>query len=190
MAERTGVHATLEEHLEVLGTVPDHVVAEKTGLSVSAVGRFRRARGIAAYQGFKFGQREGGAPLPRRSSRLEAFRELLGVLPDREVAQLAGLTPEGVRIYRKRKGIPKRPAGGELAHLSPPRSQPMGSVGYEVALRTPRGPECIVLLADDLVQASRKAETCARARSAQVERVAYVGPVLTFTEPLRHRGHG
>jgi hypothetical protein len=43
---------------------------------------------------------------PSRTSRLDAFLELVGVLPDREVAQRAGMSTENVRMYRARRGIP------------------------------------------------------------------------------------
>lgn len=192
MNQRTGVHGILDEHQELLGTVPDHVVAEKAGLSLSAVGRYRRSRGIAPYQGYKFGQREGGAPVPRRRSRLEDFRDVLGVLPDKEVARRAGLTPEGVRIYRKRKGIPRRSPVGELAHLEAARTPARGPLAWRVDLGSPDGTETVVVFATDLVGASRAARSAALGREARVEQVSFVGPVLTAAaqERARRLGHG
>lgn len=42
----------------------------------------------------------------RRRSKLDGHVDKVGVLPDREVAELAGVTAENVRAYRKRRGIP------------------------------------------------------------------------------------
>ncbi len=40
-----------------------------------------------------------------RASRLDAFRHLIGKVPDREVAELTGMTTENVRMFRQRRGI-------------------------------------------------------------------------------------
>ena len=40
-----------------------------------------------------------------RRSALDAYVEMLGKVPDAEVAKLAGVTPENVRTYRTRRGI-------------------------------------------------------------------------------------
>jgi hypothetical protein len=142
---------TLEAHPELeairprLGTVPDHEIAQLLGTSTSIVGRFRRRYGIPAYQGYKFGQREG-AEVPRdpeasgearspgasrgrgkrgpdrspRRSKLGPFRHLIGVLTDAEVAERAGVTREAVRMFRRRSLSPGTDAGGAAA--AAPRS--------------------------------------------------------------------
>ena len=43
---------------------------------------------------------------PGRKSKLDGFLDKVGVLPDKAVAELAGVTSENVRAYRKRRGIP------------------------------------------------------------------------------------
>ncbi len=49
----------------------------------------------------------GKAANPQQyTSKLDAFSDKIGVLPDREVAELAGCTPENVSYYRKSRGIP------------------------------------------------------------------------------------
>ncbi len=45
---------------------------------------------------------------PRRRSKIDPFLEQVGVVPDREIAELAGTSAENVRVYRKRRGIPAR----------------------------------------------------------------------------------
>ena len=44
----------------------------------------------------------------RRRSKVDPFFDQLGEVPDTEIAKLAGVTPENVRAYRKRRGIPAR----------------------------------------------------------------------------------
>lgn len=41
-----------------------------------------------------------------RASKLDPFRDIIGKLPDREVAERAGMTTENVRMFRQRRGIP------------------------------------------------------------------------------------
>ena len=44
----------------------------------------------------------------RRKSKLDPFADKLGVVPDKELAALAGVSSENVRALRKRRGIPAR----------------------------------------------------------------------------------
>jgi hypothetical protein len=62
----------------------------------------------------------------RRRSRLDPYLELLGDVPDRELAERAGVTPENVRAYRVRRGVPARWRGerGESDSAQPPVAQP------------------------------------------------------------------
>jgi len=53
---------------------------------------------------------KAAAPAPAaggtgRYSKLDDYRDIIGVLPDREVAERAGMTTENVRMYRSRRGI-------------------------------------------------------------------------------------
>ena len=145
MSRTLEAHPELEAIRNRLGTVPDHEIAQLLGTSTSIVGRFRRRYGIPAYQGYKFGQREG-AEVPRdpeasgearspaasrgrgkrgpdrspRRSKLGPFRHLIGVLSDTEVAERAGVTREAVRMFRRRSLSPGTDAGGAAA--AAPRS--------------------------------------------------------------------
>lgn len=130
--------AKLEAVKHLMGELPDHKVAEEAGVTASAVGRYRRKHGIAAYEGYKFGVRdqegsesansdgaeasgegegaetegEGGGRRGRgkdrklRKSKLSPFFDELGKVPDREVADKAGVSVEAVRMYRRRHDIP------------------------------------------------------------------------------------
>lgn len=41
-----------------------------------------------------------------RKSKLDPYRDLIGTIPDRDVGLLVGVSPDGVRMYRSRNGIP------------------------------------------------------------------------------------
>lgn len=58
------------------------------------------------------------APRPRRS-KLDAHRDVVGVLDDGEVAALAGLTRSAVAKYRAVRGIPVPPTTGNRALAAP-----------------------------------------------------------------------
>ncbi len=72
-----------------------------------------------------------------RKSALDAFLEMLGRLPDAEVAKLAHVTPENVRTYRTRRGIaaswpeagkprqPRAAAPGKAASAPAPAAPPV-----------------------------------------------------------------
>lgn len=47
-----------------------------------------------------------GRSVKTRRSRLDPFLGIIGKVPDREVAERAHCTPENVRMYRKKRGIP------------------------------------------------------------------------------------
>ncbi|MFH1462993.1 MAG: hypothetical protein ABIO70_01270 [Pseudomonadota bacterium] len=58
---------------------------------------------------------------PRRT-KLDAYLDKVGLLPDKQVANLAGVTSENVRTYRVRRGIPARwrgEGGGVTAAVTP-----------------------------------------------------------------------
>lgn len=138
MPRKKKTYPELDAVAHLLGTMPDADVAKMANASASIVGRYRRERNIAAYQGYKFGfgGDEAAAPASEaapaapetssadapaeaseatptarrpRASKIEPFRELVGQRPDREVAEMAGVTPEAVRMYRRRHGIPSAP---------------------------------------------------------------------------------
>lgn len=119
-----------------LGKVADQVIADEAGVARTAVGNYRRQHGIPAYDGFRLGKRNPPAAVPvaadaptvtaepappapprGRRSKLDAHVHLIGVLFDREVAAVAGVTVNAVCEYRKRHGIP--PATQARAAIAP-----------------------------------------------------------------------
>lgn len=59
------------------------------------------------------------AATPKRgyTSKIDPFADLVGVLPDRTIAQRAGTTIGSVQVWRSRRGIPA-PVGAPLAPLA------------------------------------------------------------------------
>lgn len=114
------------EHLDkvrhLMGTLPDWKVAEIAGSTPSIVGRYRRKHNIPAYEGYKFGvgqepprkgqrkaksatQTNDKSAEPGSRSKLAPYHDLIGQVPDKEIAALAGVSTEGVRMYRRRHDI-------------------------------------------------------------------------------------
>jgi hypothetical protein len=88
------------EHL--FGTDTDAAVARMIGCSHSAVKRQREKRGIAAYQ-------RPRATKPARRSWREKYAAVLpdlGQYPDKQVAEIHGISSGVVRSLRQRSGIP------------------------------------------------------------------------------------
>ena len=108
---------------ELFGKKPDGEIAKTIGVSRTLVGQYRRKHGLPAYEGHKLtpGKKaptNGKTTKPPakakpqkkkaaqpRASKLDPYMDLLGVIPDREVAEKAGVSVENVRSYRVRRGI-------------------------------------------------------------------------------------
>jgi hypothetical protein len=80
-----------EEHLALLGTMPDSELARQLGKTENAVRIQRERRGI---------------PNPSGHGWTEGELALLGILPDAEVARRTGRTPMAVTCKRCELGIP------------------------------------------------------------------------------------
>jgi len=66
------------------------------------------------------------APIKRhRKSKMDPFMDKIGVLSDREVGDLAGVSSENVRAFRKRRGIPAQWRGEakQIAVASAPKAK-------------------------------------------------------------------
>ncbi|MFZ5478324.1 MAG: hypothetical protein ACOZNI_16270 [Myxococcota bacterium] len=118
------ISSPLEAYVAQLGTTPDAELAVLAGASVAAVQQYRRRRGIAPAQRHApktptlvTPAKASPARTPR-ASKLDAFLDLVGQLPDAEVAARAGVTPEAVRLYRTRRGIPRPEFDGRDRRVS------------------------------------------------------------------------
>lgn len=147
MARTPKTYPELDAVRDLMGTMPDAEIAEQANTSAAKVGRYRRKHGIKAYEGYKFGIRDGSKAVeeaaapkakakakvkakskskakskakaepkpkvrkarsgkrPGRKSKISPFRAQVGKVPDREIAELAGVTPEAVRMFRRRHDI-------------------------------------------------------------------------------------
>lgn len=82
-----------------LGRISDRAAAEIAGVSQRTITSYRQRHGIPAFTG------RGAAKGTHRRSRVDPFRDLLGTMTDREVAERAGVTVNAVRNYRQSRGI-------------------------------------------------------------------------------------
>lgn len=153
-------------HYELLGDVPDAEVAREAGVSVRTIASFRSRHDIPGYTGPR---RTSGARGPRQS-KIDPFSDLLGKVPDRVVAERAGVSLNAVRNYRVKRGIP---AAGRSTSLNPVPSS--GAKAWKVTIRSGGGDAERVVVADGLVQAATMAE---QASPGQVVGIQLVGDVL------------
>jgi len=125
MAPRRTVPAALQPYEHLLGRVPDRVIAERAGVPALEVTRARRelrisglgTRTTADGVPYKVTSRRRGRP-----SRIAPFADLVGEVPDEEVAALAGVGPRAIKIYRAKNGIsaPKSARGpGRPSTIAP-----------------------------------------------------------------------
>ncbi len=99
---RPGSKDTLiSTHAKLLGRRPDAEVAEAAGVSVRTVASFRARHGIPGYRGPRRSTGQRG----QRRSRIDPHAHLLGKVPDRVVAEQAGVSLNAVRNYRVKRGI-------------------------------------------------------------------------------------
>jgi transcriptional regulator with XRE-family HTH domain len=116
---------------ELVGVVPDPEIAAMADVSLGTVRNYRRAHGIGSTHRSKSERAKvaGARPTSRRSGRsspLDAFVHLLGTMPDREVAERAGVSMGSVYQYRRNRQIPslrarKRSGASSNAEPSPPK---------------------------------------------------------------------
>lgn len=99
----------------LLGTISDEEAASQAGVSVRAVAAYRRRHAdVDDDDGDDDGDEgaestdaaSGQAPVKFRRSKIDPFIDIVGKLPDREVAQRAKVTLNAVRNYRTNRGIP------------------------------------------------------------------------------------
>ncbi len=87
--------------VHMLGSVPDADVADEAGVSVRTIASFRSRKGIPGYSGPRKRRRPGQG----RRSKIDAFADMLGQVPDRVIAEKAGVTLNAVRNYRTKRNI-------------------------------------------------------------------------------------
>ena len=75
MPRKPKSYPELDKLAHLLGAVPDHDIARQAGTSVSIVGRYRRKRGISAYEGYKFGAAEGEGETVQPAPKTKAAKK-------------------------------------------------------------------------------------------------------------------
>lgn len=151
---RGDAQAKLRSVLDKIGVIADQEVADLVGVARKTVVDFRKQNGIAAYvppgraprkaaavtRKAAVAARKPGRPRKvvanaeaatetagkdgRRTSKLDAWAHLIGKQTDKEVAALANVTAENVRMYRMRRNIP---ATWRMEGEAPRRGRPPGS---------------------------------------------------------------
>ncbi len=158
----------LRPYFSDLGQVPDGQLAKKAGLSVATVARIRRSMGIGPAQR---GSADGSG-----ASRIDPFRELLGRVPDAEVAALAGVTRAAVRNYRSRRNILSNAENRRRSVKAAATVPVVGetaptALAFRVSLVDGQAG---VILAESVVDAARRA----RSAGLKVTLVQRIGPIL------------
>jgi hypothetical protein len=128
MTTRKRRRSKVDPFIDQVGEVPDTKIAKLAGVTPENVRAYRKRRGIPArWRGEGQGASTLASSRPRkpkggkrRKTKLEPYLDQLGVLPDTEIAELAGVTVGNVRAYRYRYGIPsaRRAAKGEGAQAA------------------------------------------------------------------------
>lgn len=166
--------AQIEAHKDLLGTVPDRVVAEKAGVSLRTVAAYRARHDIDGYKGPR---KSSGR---KRKSKIDPFADIVGTVPDRVVAEQAGVSVNAVRNWRRNRGVPAvgrgRPPATSTATPSASTSDAIrvtvagGDVAWKVTLGSGRSG---VVVGQDLMDAAQKAQ-----RVGDVTSMERIGAVL------------
>jgi len=131
-----GRRSKVDPFVDLLGTVPDSVVAAKAGVTINAVSNYRRRRNIAA---FEPGPATSAGPAEasgsgRKPSKIEPFHDELGTVPDRVIAEKAGVSMNAVSNYRRRRGIaPYDPSADQGELLAPAAKAPAAKAAEPAA---------------------------------------------------------
>jgi hypothetical protein len=169
----------IARHVDLLGRRPDADVAKLAGVSVRTIASFRARHGVPGYRG----PRRPSANRGPRRSRIDPFAHLLGTVPDRVVAEKAGVSLNAVRNYRVNRGIPaagrrggapakavevqeaplSMPAAAEpTAAPIAPAAAPLiqthaGRSAWRITWRDAEGEQSAIVVANDLVHAAQQA---------------------------------
>jgi hypothetical protein len=185
----------LDAFVGQMGVLTDDSVAALAGLSASGVRQYRMRHGIPGAKTVRDAAKRsrtvveavpaGEAPAVARvrrgrPSRMAALLDQIGVLTDREVAKLAGVTTQNARVYRERRGIPEQarevqevpvPVAPPAPPTEVPREQPQldteppaavevvstqpASIPSGFLVTTDEGEEFVVMAADISAAAAR-----------------------------------
>jgi hypothetical protein len=134
----------------------------------------------------------------RRISKLDPYLELLGKVPDAQVAAKAGVTLENVRAYRLRHSIPAtwrkegepsaaapkrgrgRPPGPTRRESARPRNNAGGQQGYSIHVLVGTTTHEYLVIAADISSAADQAQATIRRRHPawEISAIRHIGPAL------------
>lgn len=129
-----------------------------------------------------------------RKSKVAAYADMLGKVPDSEIAKLAGVTQENVRTYRMRRSIDAtRAAAAEhtaatapvasegSARPAPTRTTTASSgLVFSVQIETEKGVRTYAVVAGDIAEAAKSAlgRAAAKHGKATIKSLQYVAELL------------
>lgn len=133
-----------------------------------------------------------------RKSKLDAFADMLGKVPDSEIARMADVTQENVRTYRMRRGIeaPRAPGAEAVtkpapavaevtetapkAAPAPKASTPSAGLVFSVQIETEKGVRTYAVVAKDIAEAAKTAlgRAAAKHGKATIKSLQYVAELL------------
>ena len=130
------------------------------------------------------------APRKKRRSKLDPFHAQIGKVPDREIAALAEVSPDAVRMYRQRHKIPSVRAYTKSLENTPSPSAPKtkkknksltaappaGTRAFLLTVKKAKQESQWVVLASDIVHAASQAEASGR---GEVVSLRFLGDVLS-----------
>jgi hypothetical protein len=180
--DRSGVEVLmkkLEQHdwwpelLEMKDQFSLRELSEKFGASPAAIANALKRNGISrtsAPAGPRRARKSTATPKRRgRKSKLSQFRDQMGKVVDREIAERAGVTVSAVTNYRRRhnikasggQGRPRKRPEGAIA----PKLHRVGARGYRVVISG----ESFVVIANDIAEAAAAARRSGRGEVTQIE---------------------
>ena len=173
---------------DLVGILPDHEVASRTGVHKNTVRNYRIKHGIAGAPRGR-GSRTATRTAKRvtgRGSPLDDYVHLLGTMTDRDLAEQVGVSVGSFYQYRRNRGIPSfrtNRRSGAVGGTSPnigsegstakaPSTQARSTLAWKVGFAN--GEEAVVV-GDSLVAAVRIATGVER---GEIQAISRLGPAL------------
>jgi transposase len=158
-------HDWWPELLEMKDQFSLRELSEKFGASPAAIANALKRNGISrtsAPAGPRRARKSTATPKRRgRKSKLSQFRDQMGKVVDREIAERAGVTVSAVTNYRRRHNI--KASGGQ----GRPRKRPEGAIAPKLHRVGARGYR--VVIANDIAEAAAAARRSGRGEVTQIE---------------------
>jgi hypothetical protein len=170
----------LQAFADHLGKVPDAEIARRSGVSLRTVAAYRARHGVKGYSG----PRRRGADRKPRKSKIDDFSGMVGTVPDRVVAEQAGVSINTVRNWRVKRGVEPRgrtgvvvsspvvagTSGAPEVPLAPPVAPPAGASAWRVVA----GSTVRVVVAGSIVDAATRAAAAGLGAVTHLEWIAEI----------------